>query len=131
MRPSFWVAALVLNGACMLGAPVSKFPPANGPQGVTADLQLTNDVAIHGELLVVADTALILLQPGSAGITAVRYSSLRNGDFSQVLNVRFFGAPDAGTLGRLRRMSRFPQGLTAELMERLLDTRNQREPTVY
>lgn len=131
MKPAMAIAALPLLGACMLGMPVRRFAPAGGPQGVTADLRLTNDVQIQGELLAAGDTALVIRQTGIATIAVVRYSSLRNGQFPQVMDVWFFGAPDPATLGRLRRVSRFPQGLTPELMQRLLEAHNQREPSIY
>ena len=119
----------MLAAACLLGTPAGKFEPARGPRGVTAELRLVERGHLQGELLAVAESALVVR---TSVITVVRYQSLRVGVFRQVGTVSFGGrAPANRDRERLRRVSRFPQGLSPELLQRLLQAYGQAEPAVY
>lgn len=119
----------VLAAGCLLGTPAGKFEPARGPRGVSATLQLIDRGRLEGELLAVADSALIIR---STSIAVVRYPSIRTGQFRQVGYVQFRSRPPSNRdREQLRLVSRFPQGLGPELMKHLLQAYGQSEPTVY
>lgn len=124
------VAGLTLvAAACLVGTPAGKFEPARGPAGVWVDLRLADRGRLAGELLAVADSALVVRD---SAITLVRFLSIREGAFRQVGTVRFNRrAPARGDRERLRRVSRFPQGVSPELMQRLLQAHGQNVPAVY
>ena len=124
------VAGLTLvAAACGMGTPAHKFDAARGPAGVTVDLRLAQRGRVRGELLAVGDSALIVRGPA---IALVRYASIRSGVFRDVGAVSFDGrAPQPRDRERLRQVSRFPQGLSPELMQRLLQAHGQNEPSVY
>lgn len=113
-----WVYGPVLATlACHLGGRVDGFAPATQPAGVAVTLWLRGGAMGQGELLAVQDTALVVLAQDT--VTLVPYRVLAAGRFSQVgeltetpLTMDF--------AGKLRLVSRFPQGLTPEMLTRLL-----------
>lgn len=123
------VAVALIAAACPVGTPAGRFAPARGPAGVVADLRLVERGRVQGELLAVTDSALVIRD---SAIALVRYASIREGAFRQVVGVAFNRrAPRRGDQERLRRVSRFPQGLSPELLQRLLQAHGQSEPVVY
>jgi hypothetical protein len=113
-----WVWGLVLASvACQLGGRVNRFAPANQPAGVRATLWLIGGGTGEGELLAVQDTAFILFDRDT--VTLVPYRVLRAGRFSQIGD--FTDVPPAtGVMRKLRLASRFPQGLSPDLLAQLL-----------
>jgi len=70
----------------------------------------------------VQDTALVVLAQDT--VTLVHYRALEAGQFSQVGELR--ETPPAPAFAtRLRQVSRFPQGLTPDLLTRLLAAHGQ------
>jgi hypothetical protein len=123
------VAVALIVAACPVGTPAGRFEPARGPGGVAADLRLVERGRVRGELLALTDSALVIRD---SAIAVVRYASIREGTFRQVGAVSFNRrAPRDGDRDRLRRVSRFPQGLSPELLQRLLEAHGQSEPVVY
>jgi hypothetical protein len=113
-----WVYGLVLAMlACQLGGRVDRFAPAKQPAGVTVKLWLRGGGTGRGELLAVQDTALVVLAQDT--VTLVPYSTLEAGQFSQVGELADT-PPAKDFAARLRLVSRFPQGLTPEMLTRLL-----------
>ena len=109
------VAALVSAG-CHLGAGVKQFAPAHGPQGVSVEV-LAGSGRIAGELLELRDSGLLLLAAKGNGAGTRVVLAPFNSDQAPV------GAPRE----RLRQVSRFPQGLSEELLHRLLEQSGQAE----
>ena len=115
MNPSAPVIALALAGlsACHIGPSVETFAPANGPDGV--DVLLTvRGRDVEGELLEVRDTALLVLRNDRLLLVPVRAISI--GRFIQDSHLR------------LQDVSRFPAGVTPEILTRLLAAYSQTEP---
>jgi len=107
---------------CHIGGRVDRFAPANGPEGVAVALELRRGGRAQGELLAVQDTALVVLAQDT--VTLVPYGALETGEFSQVGELR--GTPPAPDFARrLRLVSRFPQGLTPDMLARLLAAHGQ------
>jgi len=113
-----WVYGPVLATlACHLGGRVDRFAPAKQPAGVAVMLWLRGGATQQGELLAVQDTALVVLAQDT--VTLVPYRVLQAGRFSQVGELTET-PPTTDFAGRLRLVSRFPQGLTPEMLTRLL-----------
>lgn len=126
MRRSWMVPAVMLGfGACLVGPKTSKFGPANGPQGIAADLRLTVG-RVQGELLEVQDTAVLVLRDSQVVLVPFRvieFGSFKGrGVLFQDGNVRQKSLPG------LRQVSRFPAGLTPELRTQLLAAYGQTAP---
>jgi hypothetical protein len=89
----------------------------------------SRQVELEGELLAVTDTAYFLY--GSSGVALVPFGATRQAWFPDLpLRLRARVAPDARTAERLRLHSRFPQGMGADLLRRLLERYEQPELVV-
>src|SRR6184192_2685964 len=116
-----WGRMLATLG-CHIGGRVDRFAPATRPEGVAVALALRGGRTAQGELLAVQDTALVVLAQDT--VTLVPYGAVETGRFSQVGELRATPpAPDFAR--RLRLVSRFPQGLTPDLLARLLAAHGQ------
>lgn len=123
MRP-LPVLALLLVAACPIGTTGRGYAPAKGPAGATVTLELTGHRRIVGELLAVEDTALLVLEDRQ--LVRVPLPLILSGNAPKV---SFNGQAATGGLGepgeRLRLISRYPQGVSAELEARLLQAYGQ------
>jgi len=135
------LAACVAAG-CSTGPSVASYRAAHSPRGVATELRVGRET-IAGELLELRDTAFVVLVPPSARTTTtgaamtatgevvlVPFRAARGGRFTQVDTHYSGGRPDADTFVLLQRLGRFPRGLSAENMARLLASLGQREPRV-
>ena len=118
-------AAMALTlGACTLGSRPATFAPARSPQGIEARItpwaRHYTAATIVGELLSVSDSGLMVLSADRRLLHA-HWPALARATFRQ-LGVRLEGghAPDPRARERLRLVSRYPQGLSAELTSGLL-----------
>lgn len=124
------LAVLVaVAGACTIGPRVEEFPPARSPVGVVADIQTREARRLSGELLVVEDSALLILSARTTRVTRVPYRTIRRAEFRQLswATIRDGKPPDRGKRSRLALVSRFPQGLSPELLARFMEARGQEE----
>jgi len=120
-----WVYGPVLATlACQLGGRVDRFAPARQPAGVAVTLRLKGGATGQGELLAVQDTALVVLVQDT--VMLVPYRVLQAGRFAQVGELTET-PPTKDFAGKLRLVSRFPQGLTPEMLARLLAAYGQSE----
>ena len=120
------VAALAgaLAGACTTGPDPQEFRPAISPYGITTQLS-TREATYRGELLEARDTAFVVLHDSI--LTLVPFAGVRHATFHRY-PVRYQrGTPGAEQLAELRRLARYPQGLTADQLARLLAAHGQRE----
>ena len=122
MRRSWVWGPLLATLGCNIGGRVDRFAPAKGPEGVAVALELRRGGRAQGELLAVQDTALLVLARDT--VTLVSYDALKAGRFSQVGDLlETPPAPDFAR--RLRLVSRFAQGLTPDMLARLLAAHRQ------
>ena len=117
---------MVLFAGCIHGQRVENFPPAQRPGGLDVEVTTSAEAPrITGELLAVrADGLLIGTQ---SRIVFVSFGTIRDGRFPAVARLRI-GArrtPGPDKLKELSLMSRFPQGLHSDLLERLLEAYSQ------
>jgi hypothetical protein len=119
MRPRAFAAGLLASiAACTLGPTIREFEPAHRAAGTPTSVR-TSDARIDGELLAVSDSGVVLL--ARDGVTIISYAVIRRGA-AKGLPVDFGlgDAPDGDTRRMLRDLSRYPQGITPELLQKLL-----------
>jgi hypothetical protein len=108
-------------GSCHTGVQLETFRPAHNPDGIRVQIELERE-QMSGELLEVrADGLLIYASARDQRIVLVPYSLIERATFNQFNRVLTSGRdPDDVTKERLRLLSRFPQGLSEELMASVL-----------
>ena len=113
---------LPVVSACALGPRTDTFVPASRPAGALAEVS-RGDARFTAELLAVTDTALLMLNTRARQIVLVPYTATTAVQFSQLpVTFTLHGGrvPAPELRDRLRLWSRFPPGVTAELLQRLL-----------
>ena len=110
----------VLLAACQLGTSASNYAPAKGPAGAILELRLADGSRMTAELLAVEDSSYLLLH--EAKLTRIAMTQVRGASGPKV---SFSGTLGATTRERLRLISRYPQGVSAELEGRLLQAYGQ------
>ena len=126
------LAAASAAVGCQVGTTPRTFQPAASPAGVTVTLALPQ-TRFEAELLALDDSALIVRRlQGSDPVAFVRFAAIRESQFRQV-SVKHIGrnGPGPADRERLRLVSRFPQGLTPELLRRLLEAHAQPAAALY
>ncbi len=113
LRP---MIAPLLLAACMVGTSGRSYAPARGPAGAMVSLELAGKPVVTGELLAVEDETLLVLQ--AQQLVRVAIASIESGKAPKVSFAGRSMSPD--TRERLRLVSRYPQGVSAELEARLL-----------
>ncbi len=119
--------ALVLVPACVnVGTQVQDFTVAAEPNGAMANIQ-TDFGTVSGELLAVQDDGVIVLH--NSVMELVPYEFIRSLQLSQLDGEYSLGsrAPDRARRTRLALVSRYPQGMDAQLRTRLLAQLGQQE----
>jgi hypothetical protein len=88
----------------------------------------TKGVDINGELIEVRDGGVVLLTAASGKLRFVAYSEVRSSNFERLGHLIEGGrTPDPSTRERLRLVSRFPQGMSPEVLQTLLKAAGQTE----
>jgi len=113
------------NG-CSFGMTARKYSPAQGPKGImmhvsTGQKQLTGElIEVRADGILLADEKLRLLP-----YTAILSAEANEKDSPYIISKGT--VPNRDVQEHLRLLSRFPQGLTPELIQRLLDAYGQTE----
>lgn len=115
----------LLGMACSIGPRASQHPLTAGAAGVSIAVELTaldsnhQHRSVSGELLAVTDTGLWIL--ANTRPTWVRFSVVSRAVFPESGDDDFWGPnpPSQKAHERLRLESRFPQGMTPDLIRRL------------
>jgi hypothetical protein len=118
MRPLSGVLILGVVVACSVGPRPEKFPPAREPAGATIQLRLRGKRVMTGELLAVQDSGLLVRD--SSRILLVPNQAVLSGSLLAGGAGSFAGKPSGGTRERLRLLSRYPSGVTGDLLAGLL-----------
>ncbi len=124
----FAISAICTVGACHYGPVVSSFPPAHSYKGAEADIVTNMKRHFTAELIEVRDSGLVLL--ADAKLELFSYTSIQSlkvTGMNKRLEIGGRRIPSPEDRGKLRLVSRFPQGLTPELLTKLLDTYGQTE----
>jgi hypothetical protein len=122
MRARLGVIVLGVALACSVGPKPENVLPAHDPAGATVGLQVrigSSRRVVTGELLAVEDSGLLVRD--TTRIVLVRNRALRSGTLlASGVGLSFSGKPDNYTSERLRLLSRYPAGVSPDLLRRLL-----------
>lgn len=127
MRPMVVGIAVMVTG-CAYGGGLEEYPVVGQPGGARLTLELARE-QVTGELVEVRDSALVLVRSAQPRIVFVPFRGVVRGRFDGEHRPApsFRGTPSASVLERMRLLSRYPQGLSPELEERLLAAYGQAE----
>ena len=114
--------------ACVIhaGPGPDDYPPAHSAAGVSASLVLATNSSsrVDGELLEVRDSALVILTRDR--VVAVPFSTIDSGTFADSpVAVGHREKPLPGDFQSIRLVSRYPQGIPAEALRRILASKGQ------
>lgn len=112
--------AVSLATGCRFGPKMEKLSIARSPSGAAIEAA-TFTGPVKGELLSVTDDGVVVLQANR--LINVRFAEIRDARIKELGSDYRFGGekrPDPDTMTRLRRVSRFPQGITPEIQATLL-----------
>lgn len=119
MRPTLFALIACLVIGCTHGLTTEKFIPARLPEGVFAAIT-TQTAQLSGELIALPDEGLVILDQKT--LRLVPFNAIRTATFAQVDRIKLSEGrpPDGAARKRLQLLSRYPQGLTPELLAALL-----------
>jgi hypothetical protein len=118
---------LCMASSCRYGMTATTFPVATSPKGITGYIT-TEKGRFPGELLEVRDDGLLMLV--ARKLRFVPYASILHSQLNDTKLGRELHdgrAPNAVVRDRLRLISRYPQGLTPDLLQQLLAAHGQTE----
>lgn len=122
------VALGMLAAGCHVGPDVASYPPASSPRGAVGKFEVGR-TTFEAELLAVRDSSFVVLRDRQ--VVEVPFAGVTSSSFPHVsIRVSSEARPSAEELAKLRILSRFPQGLSAELERKLLDAYGQTAPVV-
>lgn len=120
MRRTSLALTAVLLTACIHGTQLKEFRPAHAPDGARLVLRVDGEKTSRtGELFAVDSTGIFVM---TTQLIHVRFDRLRSVDFTELgesFDV-FGGRFGSGHIARYALVSRFPQGLDATMLARLL-----------
>ncbi|HEY5021107.1 MAG TPA: hypothetical protein VII30_01335 [Gemmatimonadaceae bacterium] len=117
--------AVLCSVACIhVGPSAEKFPLALSPNGATVTIQTTSQ-AVVGELLAVRDDGIVILRGSKLALAP--YSDLQSAKVADLPYSIGAGAPPPDRRASLNAVSRYPQGIGAELQRKLLAQSGQAE----
>ena len=117
----FLFGGLSLAVGCATGPSIAHFAPAVSGHGIETDLRLEQRHVV-GELLELRDTAYVVIN--AEGLLLVPFVAVRGARFTDLGSVGM-GAPDREMAERLRLVSRFPQGVSPQVLDSLLADNQQ------
>jgi hypothetical protein len=109
--------------SCNLGTTVKEFPPARDPGGVALDLRLRVTgprQRFLAELVAVGDTALIVCDSRALIVVPLRLVRIGSTPAAGTGITIGSGALSTSTRQRLTLLARYPQGLSDDMLHRLL-----------
>jgi len=141
---SFQVMLFLAIAGCSTSIEVKKFKPAQGPQGIQMELTLNGNVIdgnkIEGELLAVQADGVILnvtdypnSESAANTLVLVPFWMMDRAKLEQMGSAKVESQGEEANkvyLARLRLVSRFPQGLSDELLTDLLTEMGQENVAV-
>lgn len=140
----FPLVLLLVTVGCSTSVEVKDFKPAQAPHGIQMELSLNGDVLdgnkIEGELLAVRGDGVLLnvadypdsTAPGNT-IVLIPFWMMDRAKLEQMGSAKVESQGEEANelyLARLRLVSRFPQGLSDELLAKLLTETGQGEVAV-
>ena len=127
LLPALFATALIAVG-CAIGPSEKNFKPAISPAGVEARLRFRRG-ELRGELIEVRDSGLVVAPPGD--VLFVPFTAIRAATFAQTTLAPAPGIPGPQVRERIRLLSRFPNGLSPDQLERFLASRGRQSLRVF
>jgi hypothetical protein len=119
------VCCATLTGGCAYGMTADKLTAAHEPAGVTVRIN-TGQRQLSGELIELRDDGLLVVSDKI--VRLVPYGTIVSAQFDQTKNkIDGHQPPARDRRERLRLLSRYPQGLTPDLLRDLLRAYGQDE----
>ena len=121
------LVTLACLSGCSVGMTTRKYRPAQDPKGVIMRVETTQGHLL-GELIDVRDAGIVVL--ADQKLRLLPYAEILSSGADQTESYYSISkriAPKPDVQAHLRLLSRFPQGLTPELMRQLLDALGQTE----
>lgn len=121
------LAGILLVSACSLGPRAKRFAPARDPQGALAKVT-RGRATFNAELLAITDSALLVLDTDGTRIVVAPYDAITTVSFVELPSgylVRRGQPPTGKAREQLRLWSRYPTGVNAGLLQRLLSAYGQ------
>jgi hypothetical protein len=117
-------ASLTLSCVKDYGMTSNKFVPALKPEGVVIAIETTGQ-RFSGELLEVGDAGVVILD---SAVRLVPYDIIVSSQVKQVghgYEIRKRRPPDPDVRERLRLLSRYPYGITPDVLRELMNAHGQ------
>jgi hypothetical protein len=127
MRACYLGSVLLGLASCSVGPRAEKFAPAHSPGGADVRLEFGKGKPLAvGELIAVQDTALLIRE--ESVLELVPFASISRGAATASgSRASFARRPTPAVRERLRLLSRYPGGVTPELLRQLLAAYEQTE----
>ncbi|MEO7457327.1 MAG: hypothetical protein ABIY52_13775 [Gemmatimonadaceae bacterium] len=115
------MAALLAASACKWGMRPENYPPANMPAGASVAVRVRDEGADRvGELFAVDSVGVTIYNRALQRIAWSRLGAMDVKDLGSGYDVSFGEIPDATKRSRIAAVSRFPQGLSPDLLRSVL-----------
>lgn len=123
------ILLFLLPSGCTVGPSIHSARQAHNPTGVNSEIRYGEHIR-GGELIAVREEGIVILSRGN--LSVVPFKVIQSARFSGRGAPRLSHGrrPDEDGLERLRQLSRYPHGLSNEVLQRLLDEFDQDELTV-
>lgn len=119
------ILALAVAG-CSVGGNLERVASSYTPRGASAALYVRNDTPRRIELLTANDSGLVVLH--QERVKSVRFEHVRQ---LRIDGLDQYREPfEADEIAAIRRVSRFPYGISDDVMRALLAASGQTEPDV-
>lgn len=117
---------VLCSAACFhIGPSAENFPLASRPNGATVTVQTTSQ-SVAGELLAVRDDGVVILHGSTLALAP--YSDLRSVKVVDLTDYSIgAGTPQPEPRAKLNALSRYPQGISAALQQKLFAQSGQAE----
>lgn len=122
MRATLIIAVLALTSGCTRGPSVRSLPHTTNPVGAQAQFSVGDD-RYDGELIAVPDSGYVIRNTADR-LVFVPFNAVRRMRVPTV-NAAITGHPSDQHRRALRLASRYPQGLSPEILRALLARRSQ------
>src|SRR5215210_783307 len=115
----------LLMAACSYGTRIADFRPAYLPNGVNVRVNTTRG-DLNGELIEMRETGFVMLTSAYNKLRLIPFAQVRSARFDKVGSLLRDGkTPTSTQHDRLRLLSRFPHGMSPDVLQTLLTTYGQ------
>ncbi|MEO5816703.1 MAG: hypothetical protein ABIT20_15625 [Gemmatimonadaceae bacterium] len=126
MTKSMTLCLLVVTACINWGNPVEKVAPANGPQGARVAIRLCSENTDRvGELFAVDSIGVTVREARLIRVSWAKLAAMDVKNMGSAYDIGLGETVTAGKRATLAPLSRFPQGLSGDLLRAVLSTLGQ------